>query len=97
MTTHSVMWEKHGFYTGFLLARSIFSLNIASNTSRVNAAKKTFWTKLRVKVGTKYDGMYCVFSQKRRWIALSAGQDLSGRGGIKSTVKQCDQQRAAQL
>ena len=45
---------------GFLLARSIFSLNMASNTVLVNAAKKTFWPKLRVKVGTKYDGVYCV-------------------------------------
>ena len=72
------MGVKTRILYGFLLARSrpVVSLNTASNKVRADVAKKSFRVKLRVKVGTMTE--CTVFSQKRRWIDLSAGQVYPG-------------------
>ena len=78
MTTILCHMVKTRILYGFLLARSrpVVSLNTASNKVRADVAKKSFRVKLRVKVGTMTG--CTVFSQKRRWIDLSAGQVYPG-------------------
>ena len=82
MTTHIVSRGKNTDFiristrTVFFLKNVIFSLNIASNKVRADVAKKNVSGKIEGQ--SRHDDGCTVFSQKRRWIDLSAGQVYPG-------------------